>query len=250
MIIKKAIYDNQMGFEPILDVQNPEDSLCNETWRVVQGACWVSYINHLFPDGGRLVYSPCDSVECCSIGLKVCRYSGPPEYISIDTLGGSNMGNCIGITQAIFDPLGLITPIYHADGSVSYNTTTILPCQSRCNWLYGLSDSQYNNSEYYGKDAIFELIPDSSKNRNVILMKLIDKVDYIDCLIYSPINSDNSTITVYNMLGVSMENIKINIKKGINSYKFKTLNYYPGLYIIQLTIDGTKKISDKFIIIR
>ncbi len=136
------------------------------------------------------------------------------------------------------------------DGSISYNTTTTLPCQSRCNWLYSISDEQYNNSEYYGKNVIFEFIPDLSKNGDKVIMKLIDKDDYFDCFVFSTINSDNSIITIYNILGDSLEKSNIKINKGYNNYKINTLNYNSGIYFVQLIIDGAKRVSNKFIIFR
>ena len=70
-IILKAIFDNKMGFKPILNEENP-DSLCDETWRVSISSCWAEYnITNELNKGDstykpRKIYAPCDTV-CCSV---------------------------------------------------------------------------------------------------------------------------------------------------------------------------------------
>ncbi len=250
IVLKKAIYDNEMAFEPILDKENLEDSLCNDTWRVVQGACWVTYIDYLFqPEGGVRVYKPCDSVECCSVGLRVCRYymgDDNPQKVTIETLDGTNPNDCIGFTQAVFDPNGFQNPIYHPDGSISYNTTTTLPCQSRCNWLYGLADTAI-----YAKQSFnYDNVTNYSNDDNEIGLKVNINEDYLDLSITSGIPNRDLIISIYSLQGQKLLTQGYKVRKGLNHVKIYTQDFISGVYFIILQADGLIFKAEKLIIIK
>ncbi|MBE2190078.1 MAG: hypothetical protein KGZ71_02610 [Desulfobulbaceae bacterium] len=73
--------------------------------------------------------------------------------------------NCTGFTQSVINWATFGIPILQPDSSVSYYQFNILPCQDKCNWLYGLEEEGYAGKralqdydikyvDYYGLDEI------------------------------------------------------------------------------------------------
>jgi len=234
-----------MGFKPVLIGEEQEK--CDITWRVVQGSCWVSYKDYFFyPGGVAMIYKPCDSVDCCSIGLKVCRFIlNGKTYISIDTISGANSNNCIGITQAVYDPFSL--PIVNPDGSISYNYYKELPCQSRCNWLYSLTDSIYFSKQVSQLDLFEGSYSNDSINYDI---SLTSNETNIHLTILSRLISKNVKISISNLRGENILNKDATLNKGINQLEIPTNNLLTGIYFLSINIDGILYKTEKITILR
>jgi hypothetical protein len=250
LVLKKAIYDNKMGFLPNTSSDTGD---CNETWRVIMASCWIEYYTYFsgLSQGFRLARRPCDSTECCSIGLRVCRYdmgTGNPNRITIDTLGGSGGGDsCIYYSQIITSSIGFGIPVYHPNDSVSYYNLDTLQCQDRCNWLYGLTDT----AGYFGKKAIkydIESKKYHGTNESNLKVKFYD--DHLDFNIESDMASDDLIISVSSLHGFNLLSNKFRLKKGENQYQIQTQNLVTGIYFICVQLNGLILKTEKFIIIR
>ena len=248
-VLLKAIYDNAMGFDP-----QPPNYGCDETWRVIQSSCWAKYYDNVFNPGGAMIYRPCDSTECCSVGLKVCRFEGPPQYITIDTLGGINGGNlCTSSTLRIVDPVGFGTPVYHTNNpndttnyTITYYNIDTLQCQDRCNWLYGLKDDGF-----YGKKAIqYDIESKEHHGFDAINIKIKFYDDYLYFNIKSDIASEDLNIYVSSLQGFNLLSNKLRLKKGENQYQIQTQNLITGIYFISIQVNSLLFKTEKIIIIR
>jgi hypothetical protein len=242
LVLKKAIYNNAMGFNP-----QPPNYGCDETWRVIQASCWIDYYDNLFQPVGTIGHRPCDSTECCSIGLRVCRFEGNPEYITIDTLGGpAGVDSCANFTQDVIDWASFGNPIVHPDGSVSYYHFTTHQCQNKCNWLYGLSDPGY-----YGKKAIqYDIESKLNYGTNEINIRIKIDNDHLDFYIESDINCDNLKIAIFSLQGQNLVSNKFNLQRGENYYQIPINRLTTGMYFVNVIIDGLILKTEKFIIIK
>lgn len=225
----------------------PNDN-CDETWRVILASCWVEYRDYTFNPNGSLVRRPCDSVDCCSIGLKVCRFDGDPEYITTETLGGPTGGDsCINYTYAAINWATFGTPVLLPNDSVIYYQFNILQCQDKCNWLYGLEEEGYAGKraiqdydikyvDYYGIDEI------------QVNVKVLENT--LECNIVSTIETDNVRISISSIEGIQQKSIKNNILKGENLFYVDIKELHTGLYFINVIVNGVVLRTEKFIIIR
>lgn len=258
-IILKAIYDNNMGFDP--KAEDVIDSLCDETWRVSISSCWAEYRSSLDLFGGDLNhtpkkrYVPCDTV-CCSIGLRVCRYFGPPQYITIDTLQGETNPNlCIEDSLFIYDPFiggfGGGNPIGDPSGGSSSASYIVagynIPCINRCDWLDILTSEPYFG---FGKRAVpYE--PTNKimvKNDCKLLTYLND--DALNCIFDSDVNSNNFSISIFSITGQLLLKENINVIKGYNEFTINLYGLNSGIYIIQAELNGICSKTDKLIIVK
>jgi hypothetical protein len=255
LALKRAIFGNGTGFDPKPSDPLPFPGNCYNTWRVIQASCWIDYIDYFWhPDSSVVIYKPCDSTECCSIGLTVCRISADPpahDYISITPNGTPSGGDsCLSHTRKVYDPAGLGFPHVNPDGSVSYGIKfTLLPCQDRCEWL-NISDSEFNNYEYYGKVSFNDLDFQTINPGDELKLNIIVKKDFLDCYILSNIKTENCNIAIYNILGQPLINSIYNLKKGINDFSLNIDNLNSGMYIIQVNVDGIIQKTEKFIIVK
>jgi hypothetical protein len=255
-IILKAIYDNRMGFKPILNEENP-DSLCDETWRVSIASCWSEYhssfdlFNGDLNQNPKTRYVPCDTV-CCSIGLRVCRYNGPPQHITIDTLQGDIDPNlCITDSLWIYDPYrgGFGGGNHQIDPNDGGSTAQVagykVPCINRCDLLDLLT-----SGAYYGKRAL----PYEPAN-NILVSNECRLLTYLteetmNCIFESDVNSNNFSISIFSINGELLLKEKISVVKGNNEFTINLKNINSGIYLIQAELNGICSKTDKLIIVK
>ncbi len=243
LALLKIIYENKMGFKP---AEPSTEGACDTTWRVILAACWVEYQGAF----GERAHQKCDSVECCSIGLKVCRFKDEPnpEYITTETIGGiEGSENCINFTQSVINWASFGVPILYPDGSMSsYYRFIELECEDKCSWLYGL-----NNEGFYGRQKVdFNFESKNYYGTDEIIMKIAVLENEIALEIDSEIASDDLVISVSSLLGIELISKKFKLSKGINFYQLNSSKLNTGLYILNLRLNGFNLKSEKLIIIK
>jgi len=257
LVILKAIHQNDMGFKPIL-VGN-DTVKCDETWRVSISSCWAEYSSKFELIAGDINYKPkkryvpCDTV-CCSVGLRVCRYKGPPQYIKIDTLqNDSNPNLCNQDSLFIYDPhiggFGGGNPIGDPSGGSSSASYIVagynVPCINRCDWLDILT-----SGAYYGKRAT----PNEPTN-NILVKNECRLLTYLyeesmNCIFDSDVSSNNFSISIFSITGELMIKENINVTKGYNEFTINLQNINSGIYLIQAELNGICSKTDKLIIVK
>ncbi len=255
-IILQAIFENNMGFKPILSPVNP-DSLCDDTWRVSISSCWTHISNDRRIISGDFQpstdkYIPCDTA-CCTVGLRVCRYYGEPPYITIDTLQGlSNPDLCIVDSLSVptlsppgggggGGPTGGVLPGDYAVGNRK------VPCINRCNILSILESDPFYG---LGKRAL-----PSAPNNQISISNECQLLTYLNseslhCIFDSDVNSSNFNISIYSITGQLLLKDNRNVLKGNNEFTIPLNNLNTGIYIIQAELNGICSKTDKLIIVR
>lgn len=257
LVLLKAIHKNEMGFDPILD--DNLDSLCDETWRVSIASCWAEYSSKFELTAGDIDYKPkkryvpCDTV-CCSVGLRVCRYKGQPDYITIDTIqGDTNPNLCNADSLFIYDPhiggFGGGNPIGDPSGGSSSASYIVagynVPCINRCDWLDILT-----SEAYYGKRAT----PNEPTN-NILVKNECRLLTYLyeesmNCIFDSDVNSNDFSISIYSINGELLLKENQNVTKGYNEFTINLKNINSGIYLIQAELNGICSKTDKLIIVK
>lgn len=236
-VLLKAIHDNKMGFDPIQG-----DSICYSTWRVIQASCWASYETATIPlFGGPVrivtVNTPCDSTECCSIGLEVCRHGLPPnESITVQTLTSNTPPDTCGFETVRVPSTNPGPP-----------QTAEVACENKCNWLYGLVDSV----GFYGKENIeYDIETEEYIGSEEFSVKMKFGMEYIDLLVETKTETSNLEVSIHALEGYNLISEHYNLKKGINFYQIITSKLITGMYVITLEVNGLQIKSEKFIIVR
>ena len=188
---------------------------------------------------------------CC---LRVCRYKGHPDYITIDTLTNSTNPNlCAADSLLIYDPFrgGFGGGNPHIDptggsSSASYPITGYnVPCINRCDLLNILT-----SGAYYGKKAM----PYEPAN-NILVSNECRLLTYIteesmNCIFDSDVNSKNFSISIFSITGELLLKEFIKVVKGYNEFTIDLKNINSGIYLIQAELNGICSKTDKLIIVK
>ncbi|MBX3045046.1 MAG: T9SS type A sorting domain-containing protein [Candidatus Kapabacteria bacterium] len=257
-ILLKAILQNSMGFDP-----EDADGSCDSTWRVVQSSCWATYIksyginiisNDTLPRQYEITV-PCDSSECCYVGLVVCRFSDPPnpDYISVDTIsGGSTLITDCQLSQHYF----LRGPFVGgggggagSPGSASFHfKLDSANCINRCDWMFGISENSYSGKQAT-EDNMYEM-RNISISDDVNLM-MFNYSDIIHFEIISGIpDSKEIKFSLFSIQGQELISNTDKLNKGKNYYQLPVQTLISGVYFVNIMIDGIYHKTEKVIIIR
>lgn len=265
IIIKRAIFQNKIGFQPIL--VNEETQKCYNTWRVVNYSCWAEYDlpQHIAfsPDGDVTPikeFSPCEGSECCTIGLEVCRFRIPIdennpdlgyiEKISVETIGyGTGGETCTGFTKEVINPIGFGVPRLGDQGQISYYEMMDVPCADKCTWL-NINDEEFNLGDDFGKISLPEKQNELWNDKRDFTIRTSINDDLLNLHISSKIKSNQCSVTIYNIYGQEVLEQKFDISIGSSYQSFNISYLNSGLYIYRLTINGSIQYSNKFIIVK
>jgi hypothetical protein len=251
LVVLQAIHENNMGFKPI--TADPSGD-CDTTWRVLQASCWAKVYSNFFinPDWSRgYIYIPCDDVECCSIGLRVCRFPDPPDktYITTQTIGNVvGADSCEHHTQIVIDPYSpwVFVPDDPSnplgDGYLAPNYNTY-QCEDRCSALYSLDTNGFYGA--FAKPIVhFDIENIEFDGIQVTLNKTND---YIEFVIHALQENNNLKLSLYSLLGEELISERLKFPKGLYSFKFNTSNIHSGIYLISIESNGMHIQTDKYL---
>jgi hypothetical protein len=238
--VLQAILQNKMGFLPV-DAGEEPDGECDDTWRVITASCWIEFENAL----GGISYQKCDTTECCSVGLRVCRFEGDPNYITIDTLGSiAGFDSCLFVDYYI-DPTNFGYYTLHPSGGLTYHppSPVAAQCENRCDWLYSLTHEGYS-----GRKAIdYDVELQEHFGDDDVLIKIKFGSEQIDIAIISEIESDNLQLKISSLEGHQAISLSDKLFSGENLYQINTNDLRTGFYILSIQIDGLLIKTEKYL---
>jgi hypothetical protein len=252
LVILQAIHENKMGFKP--HTPHPSGD-CYTTWRVLQASCWAkvyTYIHYSIDIAPSYIYIPCDSVECCSIGLRVCRFLDPNDkpYITTQTIGSViGADSCEHHTQILVDPTSPWVFVPDGPGGTggylapNYKT---YQCEDRCSALYSL-----DTNSYYGSSAKSIINFDVDNIEFDGIQVTLNKTnDYIEFVIHALQDNNNLKLSLYSLLGEELIRERLKFPKGMYSFKLNTSGLYSGMYLISIESNGMHIQTDKYLKIK
>ena len=256
-ILLEAILKNDMDFDPM-----ETNGSCDSTWRVVQSSCWATYIKtrgiDIISNDTITQYQitvPCDSSECCYVGLVVCRFldSNDKVTINVDTItGGSSSVNDCELSQHYY----LNGPFVGGGGGGAGSPSSgqfhfkldSTNCINRCDWMFGISENSYS-----GKRAAEEYIYEMRNIRisDDVNLMMFNNNDIIHFEVFSEIpDSKEIKISLFSIQGQALINSSNILNKGKNYYQIPLYSINSGVYFVNILIDGIYYKTEKIIIIR
>ncbi|GAB5465337.1 MAG: hypothetical protein Kapaf2KO_07730 [Candidatus Kapaibacteriales bacterium] len=223
----EVILKNNMNFRP----QNIQDSItiCDTTWRVLNKSCWAEYeISETTADTSGIswekVYHPCDSTECCIVGLRVCRTGPGQGTITVDTIGGSFIPDTCG-TDSLRVWQELPNPYLNGEGAMITHREFAYECLDRCSAFFGIDNVTYSKTG----EAILEYpVNDFSISVSQINKRL--KLD-----IESPNPIGLTVLTISDLSGRIIYQQQLEIYKGIITLEVPEQELRRGAYILNIS---------------
>jgi hypothetical protein len=246
--MKKIIFENPMEFNPITGNELGD---CNTTWRAILASCWAEYYLPLqlaqTAEGGYVkIFRPCVGAGCCTVEITVCRFAGPPPYISLSTQNNQPVENiCSTLTKTVVDAASFGMNHYLPDGSVSYYHTIEVPCLNRCSVLFDL-----NVPKYYGKVSIHETDNNNYRITDDIEISNIFKDDILHSSVICNSECSELNLSIFSLQGELLMSNDFSIKKGVNEFILNLSRLSTGMYLIRYSPDGVYRNTEKLIIVK
>jgi hypothetical protein len=221
-----VIHRNEMGFDP-----NENDESCDTTWRLVQSSCWAEFSNPLAETGGK-IYIPCDSVECCYSGMRVCRMTD-----------GSVVVTPLSFSVTA-DTCTIESMSYTTFVSPSEPDTAWADCEFTCDWMFGIAGT-YNAKPIFSSDD-----KELYTNNPNFEIEMFNYGDLLNLKVNSKIESNHFKLQLQSIEGRIIEERINNLTIGVNEFPVRLSNLNSGVYMLNVFESGKHIITRKIIITR
>ncbi len=221
-----VIHRNEMGFDP-----NENDESCDTTWRLVQSLCWAEFSNPLAETGGK-IYIPCDSVECCYSGMRVCRMTD-----------GSVVVTPLSFSVTA-DTCTIESMSYTTFVSPSEPDTAWADCEFTCDWMFGIAGT-YNAKPIFSSDD-----KELYTNNPNFEIEMFNYGDLLNLKVNSKIESNHFKLQLQSIEGRIIEERINNLTIGVNEFPVRLSNLNSGVYMLNVFESGKHIITRKIIITR